>query len=211
MHPRDCPRWEYSRHQYANAVPIRCEAILHRLELGQLAIESCLRDSRPLHHELFVNLTPPECPYFAGHYRGESFKCLRFLNVKVEGDTRVGVPHDRVASELANLQSHILKAGLKALDVAFAMPDDKLSQADKLYNLVKLSCRLLAEFLRIHPYANGNGHIGRLFIWLMLARFGYWPQKWPLHERPDYGDLLSRYRDGIEQPLEDFVLRAIIG
>ena len=203
MHPRDCPQWEYSQHQHANAVPIRCEAIFHRLEVGQVAVESSLRDSRPLHHELFVNLTPSECPYFAGHYRGESFKCLRFLDVGVEGDRRVGVPHDSVAPELSNLQSHILKAGLRALDVAFAIPDDKLSPAEKLYNLVKFSCRLLAEFLRIHPYANGNGHIGRLIVLLVLVRFGYWPSSWRLHEHPPYDELLSKYRDGIEQPLED--------
>ena len=212
MHPADCPpQWEYTEHPHRVAVPIRCEAILNRLEKNELPIEPSLRDSRPLHKEIFENLTPQTCPYFAGNYRGERFKCLRHLEVKVLADARVGVKPALVAARLANLLSNILSSGLKALDDAFKIPDEKLSPAQKTNYVVKFSCRLLNEFLQIHPYANGNGHIGRLLVWLVLAKFGYWPKEWPLDSRPPYAALLSRYRDGHEQALEDFVLKAIDG
>lgn len=211
MHPADCPRWEYQEHPHRAAVPIRCEAILNRLEKKTLPIDSSLRDSRPLHKEIFENLTPPTCPYFAGHYRGERFKCLRHLEVMVASDPRVGVKPALVAPQLANLLSNILSSGLKALEDAFKIPDETLSLAQKTNYVVKFSCRLLNEFLRIHPYANGNGHIGRLIVWLVLVRFGYWPKEWPLDGHPPYDDLLSRYRDGHEQELEDFVLKTIDG
>lgn len=211
MHPADCIWWEYKNHPYASAVPIRCEAVLNDLEKGRLPIESSLRNTRQLHEQLFVNLTPPTQPYMAGHYRGEKFRCLRYLIVKVKGDARVGALPERVAAEMANLNSHILSGGLKALADAFAKADAELPQAEKLNYLVKFSCRLLAQFLKIHPYANGNGHIGRLIVWFILAKFGYWPREWPLDGHPPYDELLSKYRDGNEQPLENFVHKAING
>lgn len=211
MHPADCPWWEYKDHPHASAVAIRCEAILHRLESGALPIDASLRETKALHKEIFENLTPPTCPYFAGNYRGEGYRCLRHLEVRVRGDSRVGTKPAQVMAELANLRSNILSGGLKALDEAFGLPGEKLPLVHKTYYVVKFACRLLVEFLRIHPYANGNGHVGRLVVWLVLARFGYWPREWPLDEHPPYDDLLSRFRDGNVQPLEDFVLKALDG
>lgn len=211
MHPVDCPWWEYQHHPHRSAVPLRCEAILHRLELGTLPIHASLRDTRPLHKEIFENLTPPTCPYFAGNYRGDRYRCLRHLEVRVDGDRRVGTKPALVAGEMANFVSNILSSGIKALEEAFLLPEEKLAPAQKTYFVVKFACRLLAEFLRIHPYANGNGHIGRLIVWLILVRFGYWPKEWPLDGHPPYDELLSKYRDGKEQLLEDFVLRTIDG
>lgn len=210
-HPRDCVWWEYKNHPHASAVGIRCEAVLNELELGRLNIDAGVRNTKPFHERIFVNLTPATQPYLAGNYRGERFKCLRYLVVRVESDPRVGVAPERVAAEMANFNSNLLSEGTKALNVAFAKPDAELSAAEKLNYVVKLSCRLLVQFLRIHPYANGNGHVGRLIVWFILAKFGYWPREWPLDTHPPYDELLSRYRGGDEQPLEDFVLRAIDG
>lgn len=123
MHPQDCEWWEYKRHPHASAVPIRCEAILDDLAHGRLPVDSCLRDTRTLHHRIFANLTPSTQPYLAGHYRGEKFRCLRHLKVKVDTDSRVGVSPDRVSAEIANFHSQILTQGLKALADAFAIPD----------------------------------------------------------------------------------------
>lgn len=212
MHPRDCEWWEYKDHPDARAaLSARCELILHELENKRVDIPAGLHDTRPFHKQLFLNLTPAAQPYLAGNYRGGKFKCLRHLQVQVKGDPRVGAPPDRVASLIANLSSHILAEGLRALDEAFARPDSELQAAEKLNYAVKFSCRVLVLFLGIHPYANGNGHVGRLMVWFILARYGYWPQQWPLDEHPPYDELLARFRDGEQQPLEDFVLRAIAG
>ena len=211
MHPRDCEWWEYKKHPHRTAVPIRCEKILNELEQGGLDIGRCLRDTRPQHAEIFINLTPANQPYLAGNYRGGKGRCLRYLEVRVEGDKRVGSPPARVAADMANFNGSLLGRGLKALEEAFAIPDVKLPPAEKLNYVVKFSCRLLVQFLRIHPYANGNGHIGRLIVWFIMARFGYWPREWPLDGHPPYDELLSMYRDGDEQPLEDFVHMAIDG
>lgn len=211
MHPQDCEWWEYKDHPHRSAVRIRCERILSELERGHLDIRSALRDTRPHHSEIFIGLTPVNQPYLAGNYRGSKGRCLRYLEVRVDGDRRVGSPPARVAADMANFNSSLLAVGLKELEEAFSTPDELLSPAEKLNYVVKFSCRLLTQFLRIHPYANGNGHVGRLIIWLILAKFDYWPREWPLDSHPPYDQLLSMYRDGNEQPLEDFVHMAIDG
>ncbi len=211
MHPRDCPSWEYKYHPHYRALAIRCEAILNSLGRGEIQIDRTLGDTRQLHEQMFGGLTPDLCPYYAGHYRGENYKCLRHNQVQVRGDSRVGVAANRVAPELANFSSHIVSRGIKATETAFNISDTNLPPGEKLYYLVKFACRALVEFLRIHPYVNGNGHVGRLIVWLLLERFGYWPKAWPLDGHPPYDALLSRFRDGDESPLEAFVLSAIIG
>jgi len=211
MHPADCPTWEYRQHPHAGAVGIRCEAILNSLRNGKLPIDATLRDTRPLHADMFVNLTPATCPYYAGRYRGEKPRCLRHHPVTIQSDPRVGAAPARVAPDLANLNAHIIGVGLKTLDTAFAKSDSELPPEEKLNYLVIFACRVMVEFFRIHPYVNGNGHVGRLIVWLLLARFGYWPKKWPLDGTPSYSTLIKQYRDGDRLPLQKFVLESIIG
>ena len=211
MNTRDCPGWDYADHPNANAVGARCAQLLIDLRTGAIATDQNVRDTRPLHSRMFTGLTPSGHPYFAGHYRGEKFRCLEFYNVMIQSDPRVGVDARHVARDMANLADHILRPGFSALQAAFALPDSRISPAQKLYFLVVFCCRTLVEFLRIHPYANGNGHMGRLIVWLTLAKFGYWPQTWPLDTSPPYHDLISKYRDNDVSPLEQFLLCSILG
>lgn len=212
MHPADCPAWEYDDHPDADRLlPGRCKNLLIELRTGAISPDRTVHDTRPVHGQMFENLTPPETPYYAGHYRGETLKCLKHYGVMVGSDRRVGVPPRNVAPDLETLSRDALKPGFVALDAAFALPNTRVPPEDKLYFLVVFASRVLVEFLRIHPYANGNGHMGRFLVWVIMARFGYWPRKWPLNESPPYHQLLSDYRDGKPLPLEEFVLRSIVG
>ena len=108
----------------------------------------------------------------------------------------------------------IIEGGFEALNQAFALPDAQLPPNEKVYYLVTFACRILVEFMRVHPYANGNGHMGRLVVSSILGVFGIWPKKWPLNDRPPdppYSALLSAHRDGHKEHLEKFVLQCIIG
>ena len=211
MHPRDCPSWEYQHHQSYQELPARCAGILVRLRQGQVNVNGGVRDTRPFHHVMFVALTPKGCDYFAGHYRGEKYRCLEFYRVMIQGDPRVGTPPETVSLDLANFVDHIVRAGLSALHAGFAIPAARLPNEDKLIFLVAYACRLLVEFLRIHPYANGNGHIARLIVWMILSEFGFWPRRWPLNTSPPYHQLIFDYRNGNQEPLERFVLQSIVG
>lgn len=206
-----CPPWEYKDHTHYNAVRIRCEDVLEELRLGKLAIDETLRDTRDLHRRLFVGLTPAGCDYYAGGYRGSRQPNLRNHTVALPADARVGEKPGRVHAEMETLSKRIIPNGVKQLDGIFAKPDTEISAGDKLTVLVAFACKVLATFLRIHPYVNGNGHIGRLIVWLLLVKYGYWPVQWPLDGHPPYDDLLKRYRDGDRAPLEQFVLQAVQG
>ena len=96
---------------------------------------------------------------------------------------------------------------LAAIDAATPM----LSPAKLLALVVPLLASILVEFLTIHPYANGNGHMGRAIVWILLGRQGLWPQTWPLDDHPPYDAPLKAYRDGNPDPLETLIYQCIAG
>jgi fido (protein-threonine AMPylation protein) len=171
------------------------------------------KDTRPIHLQLFRDLTPPECPEFAGHYRGEAFRCLESYEVYIRGDPLVGEPAKNVRSSMI-VVAEAIDNGVAAFDTANQLPESHVPRWQKIYYLVTFACRVFVEFLRVHPYANGNGHMGRFLIWAILGRYGLWPRRWPLDKRPPdppYSYLISQYRAGNREPLEQFVLRCVLG
>ena len=214
MHPRDCPSWEYGTHPDRNRLlPSRCESTLIRLRSGRIDTLVLSVDSRSTHQYFFSGLTPATCPYYAGHYRGELFRCLEFYEVHIPNDPRVG-ERAVIVSNSMNAMGKIIRSGIAALDNANQLPESQVPKWQKHYYLVAFACRIFVEFLRIHPYANGNGHTARFLIWALLGRYNLWPRRWPLDERPPdppYSRLIFEYRNGNREPLEKFVLKCVLG
>jgi hypothetical protein len=215
-HPHDCPTWEYKNHANYGALPRLCQQAVAELRRSAVSVPHTTAiacDGRSVHLFLFSGLAPDGCPYFAGHYRGEPFRCLRFNRVGIGNDARVGSEPQLVERELAYL-SQTLKDGLSLLRTACSLPDVRLPKIDKIYYVVTFACRVFVEFLRIHPYCNGNGHLARFLVWVLLGHFGFWPKRWPVHDRPPdppYSDLISQYRDGDRESLETFVMKCVLG
>lgn len=212
MHPVDCPAWEYNQFpDYDNKLQDRIAKAIVQLHKGVVDTSATAQDTRPLHGRIFDQLTPPNCPYYAGHYRGESYRCLEYYSVHVPGDPRVGAaPH--LVITLMNGLANEIQSGIAALDDAHGLSNAQLPVEDKIFYAVDFACRVLEVFLRIHPYANGNGHIARFITWCILGRYGYWPIKWPVHPRPPdppYTQLIFEHRNGNHAPLVQFVLSCI--
>lgn len=208
-----CPPWEYKHHPSASDLVPRSVQLVLQLRSKTIQAKDVIFDNRPPHKFLFTGLTPEHCPYFAGHWRGEDFRCLRYYNVGIDSDASVGVAAEFVAAELDIFVKNSFGV-LNAVDTANELPLAILSEEVKLSYIVAFACSIFVEFLRIHPYANGNGHIARLITWALLARFGYWPKKWPLNKRPPdppYSSLIKNYRLGQREALEIFVLKCILG
>jgi fido (protein-threonine AMPylation protein) len=164
-------------------------------------------DTREVHRRVFQGLTPAGYEYYAGHYRGERFRCLRYYPVAVQNDPRVGRPPESVAFWIRELNAAV-RSGLTALDA-----NALLTRQQKLRYLIALTCRAFVQFLTVHPYANGNGHAGRFIVWSVLGRYGHWPRRWPVHPRPGdppYSELITRCRDGDALPLESYLLQTLI-
>lgn len=209
MHPSDCPDWEYKDRPHSQRLlPALCVDLLNYLQASRLMTMAVACDTRPAHRTMFVRLTPVGHDYYAGNYRGSDYRCLKYYEVGVGGDPRVGLAPSRVQQAMDMLGSDI-RRDLGLLDAVNDLPESHCKPNEKLTSIVVIACRILERLLTIHPYANGNGHMGRLVVWAVLWRYNYWPRKWPLNEQPPYAQLLSLYRDGQPAPLEQFVLSCL--
>lgn len=211
----DCPgEWEYKDHpDYNKALPVRTRQLLIAFRAGEIDGNEHLLDSRPSHYSLFQDVTPIGFDYFAGHYRGEDYPCLLEYEVGIASDPTVGEEPSKVSVEMDNFK-RVIRDGVNALDSGTVVPNSVVSKEQKIVYIVAIACRVFVEFLRIHPYANGNGHIGRFLIFTILGRYGYWPKRWPLNDRPPdppYSRLIAEYRRGKKTAFENFVLKCILG
>ena len=211
MWPGDCPRFEYEDHRdHRERLHGRSIELVLGLRRKTLQGISLVRDSRPVHQRLLEGLTPIGCDYYAGHYRGESFRCLLEYSVRVQRDPRVGTAPQLVLQTMETVAA-LLANGFQALDAK--QRDTTLSQEAKLFATVSFACAAFVQFLTIHPYANGNGHIARFLTWAILGRYGYWPREWTIDPRPTYPDYeaeIIEHRNGNPLPLIQHMLQDIV-
>jgi hypothetical protein len=85
------------------------------------------------------------------------------------------------------------------------------SPTEKIHLVAKFAAKVFELFLRIHPYANGNGHIARALVLSIFGCFDIWPKKWPLHGRPPgpYGAALKASRRGQPELLVKYIVSCI--
>jgi Fic family protein len=74
----------------------------------------------------------------------------------------------------------------------------------------KQIAELHARYLRIHPFLDGNGPIGRLVLDLILVRLGYPPAIISRSNRPRYLRALRRADAGDPAELEELLARAVL-
>jgi hypothetical protein len=208
MFPSDCQEFEYATHPDSARILRESAAAALKLLRAPAPID-LIKDTRPIHHVLFEALCPEGLEYYAGHYRGENFRCLQHYPVGIESDRRVGYPPERVLAAMGGLEKSIA-ADMAGIDAAHAKPG--LSAGEKLIFSVAYACRLFIEFLTVHPYANGNGHIARWIITAVLRQHGYKLNNFPVEPRPPdppYSDMIFRYRNGEVELLESYIIRLI--
>jgi fido (protein-threonine AMPylation protein) len=212
MHPTDCPDWEYDN--YPNRSQIlqkEIKSILIELRGRILDSLQFALDTRPLHLRMFYQLAPIDYKYYAGHYRGENFRCLKYNQVGIRSDSRVGFPPHQVQGFINEL-GKIVQETVTALDEGMEKPSAQIPSGDKILYIVIAVCRIFEFFLRIHPYVNGNGHTARFCMWALLGRYGLAPVDWPIEPRPDdppYTNLIVEYRNGNQEPLERYILKTL--
>jgi len=131
---------------------------------------------------------------FVGAFRGEPG--LEKVQVKV--GSNFGVNSAKVAEELARFETKLqeLVARLDALLPIGLEPD-----VDQLAAIIDLCAWVHAEWVRIHPFANGNGRTARFWANSLAMRYGV-PPFIRLRSRPDagYGDAGARAMQGDWKP-----------
>ncbi len=124
------------------------------------------------------NLAVPD-ERFVGAFRGEAG--LEKIQVRV--GAHYGVDAAEVAEELAGFEGK-LHALIRELDAM--LPTGQEPDADQLAAVVDLCAWVHAEWIRIHPFANGNGRTARLWANCIAMRYGL-PPFIRLRPRPNYG------------------------
>ena len=211
VHPGDCPAWDYEAHDdSAPKVWNRSIDFLSDLKRNPLKHQPLLSDCRPRHKIFFHDLTPAYCDYFAGNYRGDNFRCLQCYGVGVGADPMVGCHFSQVLRFLADLNSDTART-LAAIDLVYHDVAAPPSRLEMISYLVPLAAEIVEVFLTIHPFANGNGHMARLLVLVLFARFDIWPQSWTLDLRPPYAGALSEHRRNNVVPLQKLIHQSIDG
>jgi hypothetical protein len=122
------------------------------------------------HNRLMQKLDVPN-PDWVGAYRGMPGQ----ETIEVHVDDQWGTPANKVADEVARFEN-ILHQALADLDIE--LPHSLINQSqfthssDQLFKVVELCSWAHAEWIRIHPFANGNGRIARIWANYIALRYG---------------------------------------
>ena len=126
---------------------------------------------------------------YAGHFRGDPAvpELLGYevgLGVRqLDGwPTKVGVFSPQVRGAVLQLLSQV-EAGVARLD-AILPPGGRPADAAQLRAMASLAAVIHGEWIRIHPYANGNGRTARIWTAWVALRYGV-PVFVSVKPRPD--------------------------
>ena len=137
-----------------------------------------LDSARQWQRDTMYGLKVPK-PEYVGHYRGE----IGIRNVQVWVGTSKGVTPIRVAEQLKMFEGRLQRT-LNALDKLYA-PGKELD-TDGLSAVIDLAAWAHSEWVRIHPFANGNGRTARMWANAVFMRYGLDPVV-RLRPRPENG------------------------
>ena len=205
-HWGSCTNWDYEDHPNRSRVTRRSKRLERLVQKHPKRFARYGLDTRPGHKFMFYGMTPESCPELVGSYRGSPTPSLANYSVGVPSDDKVGTPPGFVAFAMTEFERRCELVTAQYHDTTATQP-----RAVRLVRLVAALCGLLEEFFRIHPYANGNGHTGRLMMLVLMVRQGFNPVRWHIDDSPAYHDAIRAYRRGKEKDLQRFLLKAIAG
>jgi hypothetical protein len=152
-----------------------------------------LESARRWQTHFMRNLKAPDAR-LVGKFRGEPG--LEDIHVRV--GARYGVKAAEVAAALASFETK-LQALVAELDSLIPAGDGP--NADQLAAVLDFCAWVHAEWVRIHPFANGNGRTARLWSNSIAMRYGL-PPFIRLRPRPNsgYAEAGARAMEGDWQP-----------
>lgn len=161
--------------------------------LGKLLVEAPERVApsvdlaREWHRSIFRGVDLP-IPYYAGEIRDDDVDYPELIGYEVRIGSLAGVASRLVPPELERFELRMQRA-VDLLDPRIPV-GDRPREAGVLGSVVALCGRAHGEWVRIHPFANGNGRTARLWANWCAVRYGL-PPFLRLQPRPD-GDLYGR-------------------
>ncbi len=124
------------------------------------------------HRAVYADVSLP-VRYYAGEFRDSDRRFPELIDYEVQIGRFRGVPAARVPAELDVLQARAQDA-VVGPDRAMAVGAPPATPLE-LRAVLLLAANLHGEWVRIHPFANGNGRIARLWVMWVAARYGLPP------------------------------------
>ena len=143
-------------------------------------VRKCVTEGKPLDEGIVKDIHEllMENIFQGGIYRN--------VEVRITGAAHRPPPPNRMYSEIKNFY-----AGLPHKDG---------------FNPIELAAWTHAEFVKIHPFADGNGRTSRLIMNYQLMAHGFLPVSIPKESRLDYFDALEAYAiNGNLEPFADMI------
>lgn len=153
------------------------------------------------HRAAYQGVTLP-VPYYSGEIRDTDAAYPELIGYEVSVGTALGVASTDVPVELSGLE-----AGLRAIVARIdgVVPvGGKPSTVTDLYAVLRIAAIAHGEWVRIHPFANGNGRVARLWVNWVAVRYGL-PFFLSLKPRPAglvYGAAAAASMRGDHGPME---------
>lgn len=124
------------------------------------------------HRRLYRGVALP-VPYYAGEPRDSDPECPELQGYEVAVGTMRGTPSELVPAALSDFEASAQRAvaGLDEAIPAGRLPAD----GSELHGVLSLCAVLHGEWVRIHPFANGNGRTARLWANWAALRYGLPP------------------------------------
>jgi fido (protein-threonine AMPylation protein) len=124
------------------------------------------------HSTMFEDIAP--CKDYLGHFRDKELTtyCLQDYDVII-GDYR-GTPYGQVLDDVAAF-FRVFNNELAAIEKTLPFDTDRELTTWEVTKIVKLAALVHGEWVRIHPFANGNGRTARLLANYVLVRYGFGP------------------------------------
>ena len=132
--------------------------------------------ARTWHRDMMQRLDAPKSEY-VGRYRGEP----GLEHCEAQIGHHYGVRSNDVGATLIQFEQ-TLQDAVEALD-QIIQPDQDIS-ADQLAAVIELCAWVHSEWVRVHPFANGNGRTARMWANYIAMRYGL-PPFVRLRPRPD--------------------------
>jgi hypothetical protein len=134
------------------------------------------------HRDMLDGVAIPDDAY-RGAFRGSAHPALENYEVTVGS-----LPTTRAADVLAEVDHLIseLQDRILALDELDKQGDPDILTAAFVEAVLETAAWLHGEWVRIHPFVNGNGRTARMWVLWLCGRYGL-PQLLPLRLRPDMG------------------------
>ena len=160
-----------------NADPVGSEAIIAANLppiYAQLAADAVARPAPSLtiaadwHRRLYNGVSVPS-PSYLGNPRDSDPAHPDLLGYEVVVGPKQGVPSQYVPDELNRLIEGLQQA-VDEFDLVFPVGQPATAPTD-VFAVVELAARAHGEWVRIHPFANGNGRTARLWANWIAVRY----------------------------------------